>query len=168
MQTFNIENQAFYGKRLCPNWTPNLFWVWLKAFFFSPISVPFLKYLAKISFNRKMTRLVCSPWFNNFPRNDFWMIFRMFLMQKNWGGGGRGYWEIWKIGSIGFKGCWKLNMKKKISRQIPDSPPPQGASHTISGLTLRLCVYHLFYPNSFRSLNNIIPPKYTQAVPLEP
>ena len=28
-------------------------------------------------------------------------------------------------------------MKKKISGQIPDSPPPQGASHTISGLTLR-------------------------------
>ena len=37
-----------------------------------------------------MTRLVCSPWFNNFPRNGFWMIFRMFLMQKNWGGGGGG------------------------------------------------------------------------------
>ena len=39
-----------------------------------------------------MTRLVCSPWFNNFPRNDFWMIFRMSLMQKIffWGGGGGG------------------------------------------------------------------------------
>ena len=62
----------------------------VKSIFFPPISVPFLKYLAKISFNRKMTRLVCSPWFNNFPRNDFWMIFRMFLLQKNWGGGGGG------------------------------------------------------------------------------
>ena len=49
-------------------------------------------------------------------------------------------------------------MKKKISRQIQDSPPPQGASDTISGLTLGLCVYHLFYPNSFPSQNNIIPP----------
>ena len=35
----------------------------------------FLEYLTKITFHRKMTQLVCSPWFK-----DFWRIFR--------GGGG--------------------------------------------------------------------------------
>ena len=33
---------------------------------FSFISALFLEDLAKISFNRKMTQLVYSPWFNNF------------------------------------------------------------------------------------------------------
>ena len=51
-----------------------------KALFFVYFQNPFLKYLAKISFNRKMTELVRSPWFNN-----FWIIFRMFLRQKNYG-----------------------------------------------------------------------------------
>ena len=34
----------------------------------------FLKYLAKISFNQKMTQLSSSPWFNNFLK-----IFGCFL-----------------------------------------------------------------------------------------
>ena len=42
------------------------------------------------------------------------------------------------------------NMKWIISRQLPDSPPPQqGASGPISGLTW-LCLY-LFYPHTFPS-----------------
>ena len=42
--------------------------------FFVYFPNPFLKYLAKISFNRKMTQLVWSPWFNN-----IWMIFPSLL-----------------------------------------------------------------------------------------
>ena len=57
-----------------------------------------------------------------------------------------------------------LNMKWIISRQIPDSPPPQqGASDFISGLT-GSCVY-LFYTNLFPSQINIIPPKKTTVMP---
>ena len=62
----------------------------------------------------------------------------------------------WKILDLGVVKI--LNMKWIISRQMPDSPPPQqGASDFISGLT-GLCVY-LFYPNLFPSQINIIPPK---------
>ena len=58
------------------------------------------------------------------------------------------------------------NMKWVISRQLPDSPPPQeGASDPISRLTGlctipgAACVY-LFYPHIFPSQINIISPKF--------
>ena len=51
------------------------------------ISALSLKYLIKISFNQKITQLSSSPWFNNLLKN-FWMIFEMFLKNKNWVGGG--------------------------------------------------------------------------------
>ena len=58
-------------------------------------------------------------------------------------------------------------MKWIISRQLPDSPPPQqGASDPISGLT-GLCVY-LFYPNLFPSQINIISPPKPTVMPPKP
>ena len=51
------------------------------------------------------------------------------------------------------------NMKRIISRELPDSPPQQeGAPDPITGLT-GLCVY-LFYPHTFPSQINIVYPKF--------
>ena len=46
---------------------------------FSFISALFLKYLAKISFNQKMTQLDWSPWFSNFLKffDDFLNVFNV-------------------------------------------------------------------------------------------
>lgn len=57
--------------------------VWFKALL---ISVLFLEYLGKISFNRKMTQLDSdwSPWFNNME-NFYTIFFQMFSCLKTGG-----------------------------------------------------------------------------------
>ena len=89
------------------------------------------------------------------------MFLNVFDVSNLWGGGGGErclkFREKGKILGLGVVKDW--NMKWIISRQLPDSPPPQqGASDPISALT-GLCVY-LFYPHIYPSQINIFFPKF--------